>query len=91
MQQRYNSSVACICRSYEGLAADADRKSDAPHQWNTGAGVADRALRLYHVHIVGRPDRYSQVSAGTCLAGVATLDTLRRAAASPLRIVRPSF
>jgi hypothetical protein len=48
-------------------------------------------LRLYHVHIVGRPDRYSQVSAGTCLAGVATLDTLRRAAASPLRIVRPSF
>jgi hypothetical protein len=34
-----------------------------------------------HVHIVGPPGRYPQVEARTYLAGVAALDTLRRAAA----------
>jgi len=48
-----------------------------------------------HVHIVGPPDRYPQVSTRTYLAGVATLDELRRRGAergvTRFVIVQPSF
>jgi predicted TIM-barrel fold metal-dependent hydrolase len=48
-----------------------------------------------HVHVVGLPDRYPQVSERTYLAGAASLDTLRRSGAARgigcFVVVQPSF